>query len=361
MYVFYFNKYRQYVRDNIIRDTTKLIEGQVIDYLLSLKSKNLSQETISYNLSTIMHFYTMNDIILNRKKIVKFINTNQKKRGKNTGYTSEQIHKVLGICDERLKAMILIYASTGIRLAALPTLRIKDLTEVSLDDNNNQKLYRITIYEGYREEYITFCTPECHRAIEAYLSYRARSGEVIIQNSPLIREQFDQESFKVKHAAKAIGIRTISKIIRKQLIQGGIREIEHVGIGNKEGSKMRKDVPLMHGFRKFFNTALMNADVHPSFKELLMGHSIKLDDVYYHKDSEKSRQKLLAEYCKALDTLTISEEDRLKVENQQIKQRNETLEKDKDEIILLRKELEPLLALKTTLIKEGLLRETVNS
>jgi len=68
-----------------------------------------------------MHFYTMNDIILNRKKIAKFINTNQKKRGKNTRYTSEQIHKVLGNCDERLKAIILIYATTGIRLAALPS------------------------------------------------------------------------------------------------------------------------------------------------------------------------------------------------------------------------------------------------
>jgi integrase len=361
MYVFYFNKYRQYVRDNIIRDTAKLIEGQVIDYLLSLKSKNLSQETISYNLSTIMHFYTMNDIILNRKKIVKFINTNQKKRGKNTGYTSEQIHKVLGICDERLKAMILIYASTGIRLAALPTLRIRDLTEVSLDDNNNQKLYRITIYEGYKEEYITFCTPECYRIIDAYLSYRARSGEVITQNSPLIREQFDlQDSFKARHP-KAIDIKTITTIIRKKLVESGIREIEHIGIGNMGGSKMRKDVPLMHGFRKFFNTALMNADVHHSFKELLMGHLIRLDDVYYHKDSKKSRQKLLAEYCKALDTLTITEENRLKLENQQIKERNKTLERDKDEVILLRKELEPLLALKTTLIKEGLLRETVNS
>lgn len=303
MYVFYFNKYGQFVKEeNIIREDTKLIETQVIDYLVYLKSKNLSHETITSNLSAIMHFYTMNDIILNRKKIVKFINTDQKKRSKNTGYTSEQIHKVLEICDERLKAIILIYASAGIRLAALPSLRMKDLTEISVDEDEKEKLYRIAIYEGYHEEYVTFCTPECYRAIYTYLSYRARSGEVITPNSPLIREQFDlHDSFKVKHAAKAIDIKTISKIIRQKLIQSGVREIEHVGIGNKEGSKMRKDVPLMHGFRKFFNTALMNADVHYSIKELLMGHSIKLDDVYYHKDSPKSRQKLLGEYCKAIN------------------------------------------------------------
>jgi iron-sulfur cluster repair protein YtfE (RIC family) len=56
----------------------------------------------------------------------------------------------------------------------------------------------------------------------------------------------------------------------------------------------------------------MNADVHPSFKELLMGHSIKLDDVYYDVNSEKSRNKLLEEYSKAIDYLTINEENRLK-------------------------------------------------
>src|SRR5436309_2785707 len=125
-YVFLFNKYRQFVNDKIISEP-KLIEAQIIDYLLCLKTKEYSQHSIECNLSAIIHFYTMNDIILNRNKIARFINTDQIKK-KNTGYTSEQIHKILEICDERLKAIILIYASTGIRLAALPSLKIKNLT-----------------------------------------------------------------------------------------------------------------------------------------------------------------------------------------------------------------------------------------
>jgi hypothetical protein len=45
-----------------------------------------------------------------------------------------------------------------------------------------------------------------------------------------------------------------------------------------------------------------------------MGHSIKLDDdVYYDKDSETSRQKIIVEYMKAVDALTINEEYRLKM------------------------------------------------
>jgi integrase len=67
-----------------------------------------------------------------------------------------------------------------------------------------------------------------------------------------------------------------------------------------------------HSFRKFFNTCLMNSNVAYSFKELLMGHSVKLDNVYYDKDSEISRQEIIVEYMKAVDALTINEEYRLK-------------------------------------------------
>ena len=31
-----------------------------------------------------------------------------------------------------------------------------------------------------------------------------------------------------------------------------------------------------------------------------MGHSVKLDDVYYDKDNAKSQQKILLEYMKAI-------------------------------------------------------------
>jgi hypothetical protein len=56
----------------------------------------------------------------------------------------------------------------------------------------------------------------------------------------------------------------------------------------------------------------MNFNVAYSFKELLMGHSVKLDNVYYDKDSEISRQEIIVEYMKAVDALTINEEYRLK-------------------------------------------------
>jgi hypothetical protein len=73
-----------------------------------------------------------------------------------------------------------------------------------------------------------------------------------------------------------------------------------------------EDLQPDHSLRKFFNTALMNSDVAYTFKELLMGHSVKLDNVYYDKNNEKSQQKILLEYLKAIDALTINDEYRLK-------------------------------------------------
>ena len=45
---------------------------------------------------------------------------------------------------------------------------------------------------------------------------------------------------------------------------------------------------------------------------MLMGHSIKLDDVYYDKKNEISSNKLRLEYMKAADALTINDEFRLR-------------------------------------------------
>jgi hypothetical protein len=70
-------------------------------------------------------------------------------------------------------------------------------------------------------------------------------------------------------------------------------------------------------------------------KELLMGHSLKLDDFYYDSQSKESRNKILLEYTKAVDSLTINEENRLRRQVQQ-------LTVDVSEIQAFKKELDEL-------------------
>jgi integrase len=338
-YDFYLQKYIKFIGgiDNLLRQNEiRLIESQIIDYIVDLKSNHNSWSYMSGNLSAIMHFYIMNDIVLNQKKISMF--TGAKIRAnKNTAYTTEQIAKVLEFCDDRTKLIILLFASTGIRLAALPALKFGDFRFFPFPGAG---IHEITVYAGYKEEYITFCTPECARAINSYLNYRQRCGEELKPDTPLIREQFDiNDSFRIKNP-KHISKSNVRQMIEAKLTQAGIRTIDHVSDLSKR-SKTRKSVPIIHGFRKFFNTALMNADVHPSFKELLMGHSIKLDDVYYDVNSEKSRNKLLDEYSKAIDYLTINEENRLRQKVEQLtieKTQMDKLQQEVDKIKILMKQ-----------------------
>lgn len=66
---------------------------------------------------------------------------------KDRGYFHEEISKMLQFCDERTRVIVLLLASTGIRIGAIPTLKVGNI------DNSNNK---ITVYENTKYEYLTF-------------------------------------------------------------------------------------------------------------------------------------------------------------------------------------------------------------
>lgn len=91
------------------------------------------------------------------------------------------------------------------------------------------------------------------------------------------------------------------------------------------------NISLTHGFRKFVNTEMINSDVNLVVKEMLLGHSVGLEGSYYRPTTEK----LLDEYLKAVNNLTINEENRLKIKVKQLetdKVNYETLDKKIDEL-----------------------------
>lgn len=65
----------------------------------------------------------------------------------------------------------------------MPSLKLGDLEKI---DN----LYKVTIYSWDKEEYFTFCTPECAKFIDSYLQYREKRGEMINHNSYLFVRKF---------------------------------------------------------------------------------------------------------------------------------------------------------------------------
>jgi len=161
--------------DDLLRyqDSPKFIQNQIIDYLINLKNppSSLRYATRSQYLAAIMTYYDLNEVILNKKKIYRYFGEEEKPI-ENRGYTREEIAKMLEVCDERVKALILILASTGVRIRAIVDLKLEDLTSIP-----NHDIYRVKVYSDSKQSYFGLITPETSKAINTYLSYRERYGE----------------------------------------------------------------------------------------------------------------------------------------------------------------------------------------
>jgi integrase/recombinase XerD len=302
----------------IHQENPKIIQDQIINYLIDLKNppRSLRYATRSQYLAAIMTFYELNDVALGKKKIYRYLGEEERPI-ENRGYSTEEISKMLGVCDERTRAIILVLASTGIRIRAIIELKLEDLVLIP-----DYHLYQVRVYSDSNQRYLTFTTPEAAKAIDVYLKYRERCGERLTPKSPLFREQFDREDVASIHDVKPLKLRTVERLVSRTVEKSGIRTVERITELHSDRGKIRKNVKLTVGFRKFFDTQLIYAKVEQRTKELFMGHSIGLDDHYFSPDGTY----VLQEYLKAIDNLTINEENRLRLRLDEITKKKDEIE-----------------------------------
>jgi integrase len=323
-YTFALQKYMNYLNidspDDLLKhqDNPKFIQNQIIEYLIYLKNPpvSLRYATRSQYVAAISTFYDLNEVVLNKKRIYTYLGEEERPID-NRGYSTEEITKMLEVCDERVRALILFLCSTGVRIRAIIGLKLEDLVIVP-----NYGLYQVTVYSDAKERYSTFTTPEAAKAVKVYLSYRERYGEKLTPKSPVFRDQFDRNDPDSVHDVKPLKLRTLERLISRTIEKSGIRTVERITELHSEKGKIRKNVRLTAGFRKFFDTQLIYARVEPRTKEMFMGHSIGLDDHYF----TPGKNYVLQEYLKAVDSLTINEENRLKIKVEELTTKNESNE-----------------------------------
>ena len=150
----------------------KVIESDIIGFIVFLKERHYSSGSQKTCLSALLHFYSYNDIMLNRKKLSAYLsnddviettyddnNDDDDNVGSNNicdsgdkPYTHAQIAKLLEFADIRTKVIILVMASAGLRMGALPLLRVGDLTLVP-----KHNIYQIRVYANSKSNrYYTF-------------------------------------------------------------------------------------------------------------------------------------------------------------------------------------------------------------
>ena len=120
----------------------RFIESLIINHIRHLaNNEKLAPTSIYVYICAIFHFFEMNDIVLNKRKITKFIPPNESSKEDDRAYTHEEIQHILLKCDARAIVIVLLMASTRMRIGGLNTLQIKDLVKIEDYD-----LYRITVY-----------------------------------------------------------------------------------------------------------------------------------------------------------------------------------------------------------------------
>jgi integrase len=72
----------------------------------------------------------MNDVLLNKRKIKRFLPADRRATDRDRAYTHEEIQRILLNCDERTRIIVLLLASTGMRIGAVSDIRLADLTEI---------------------------------------------------------------------------------------------------------------------------------------------------------------------------------------------------------------------------------------
>ena len=224
---------------------------------------------------------------------------------------------------ERDRFMLFLLSSTGMRIGALPDLKIKDIEAIKPEGYKGKHLYKIIVYRGHRSQYYTFTSFECAEALDSYLEYRKRNEEEITDNSPLLRNAVNSTLKNVKrNKVKPLG--TFVDSVYRIVYKAGLRTRTH-------DTRTRHTHMLDHAFRKFANTKMIEAGVDHNTKEFLLGHKISRGlDNSYDRTPAKIRLK---EYLKAIDLLTISPENRLR---KQVAEQDYTIQtkmKEKDEQI----------------------------
>jgi integrase len=107
----------------------RIIEANVSAWIVDLKNRNLSSATIKGYLASVLFFYSMNDIEPRRNKIKRYL-PEESRVNEDRAYTHQEIAKLIEFCDYRTKALVLLLASSGMRIGAVPELKIKHLTKI---------------------------------------------------------------------------------------------------------------------------------------------------------------------------------------------------------------------------------------
>jgi integrase len=227
----------------------------------------------------------------------------------------EELRKLADYPDRRIKSIISLMVSTGIRIGAFDSMQWKHIIPIHGNDGNEVIAAKLIVYPGDTEEYCALMTSESYHALSNWMSYRASYGEKIDENSWVMRDLWQTTEYRY---GANYGVAKYPKILKHSGVKSLLeRAARAQGIFKPLPTGVRRrEWKIAHGIRKYTNTMMIKAHVNTIVKEYLLGHNLRLDDNYFRPNFEDD---ILSEYLKAIDYLTLDEANRLQKRIQGIK------------------------------------------
>jgi len=243
----------------------------VKDFAVYLASKNLAPKSVAAWISSLKKFFAANGLKVDVDIPLKIFNIHE-----DVLPSKNDLKTILSEVDLRMKVMITILASSGMRVGELYNLKLGDI-----DFSKEIPVVRIRgVGAKERKSRITFISIEARKLLEEYLSQRKSLGEELNENSPVIaREDGKQMSYQnIQYL--------LERVFRKYSKKVGKRYTLHA-----------------HCLRKWFKTQLISAGVPAPIVDRLTGHSRYLAQEYELYTEDQLREW----YSKGMHALTILE------------------------------------------------------
>ncbi len=139
--------------------------------------------------------------------------------------TIEEIQKLLEYPDRRIKAIVYTMTSSGIRLGAWDYLKWGHVRPIEKDGEIIAA--KIIVYAEEDEEYFSFISKEAFNTLKEWINYREKSGELIDENSWLMRDLWDTQNARGKGlitTPEKLASTGIKRLVERAIWAQGLRK-----------------------------------------------------------------------------------------------------------------------------------------
>ena len=296
----YFSESRDYFKD-------------LLNFAIYLSEK--APRTSYMYIMIVKQFLEYNNVVFTPKqlKIIKQkLPKSAKPITKDEELDKEMIRRILEYADIRLRAIILVLASSGMRIGELLQIRLSDL-DLSKDPPE------ITIRGSYTksdETRTVFISQEAKKTLEEWLNIRDKYLERAKGRAKVFggkkEEDNDDRLFPFRYVL---------------IEEAFINAVKKAGLFEKDPITGRATIHL-HSFRKFFRSAMLDVGMPLDIAEALMGHSGYLTEAY-----RRYTHKQIADWYKKCEhAVTIYGSPEAEMLKRKLKEKEEELRRKEEEL-----------------------------